>query len=142
MTIEECRKMLGDMRRAKARAKRMRNELEEMQGDIAALALKSALNGTEGHGNAVSRPVERIVERIQQRQEAFAAALDEAFAIEDKLADAIRSLTPEEQDVIIECYMRGTPMRKIAGALFMSERTAYRLRGTATRKIAERDKRP
>lgn len=139
MTIQECKHLLSSMRTAKNRARAIRREIEEIEKDIAALSLRSALgNVQETHGTGISKPVERIVERLDLQHAQLEDAYNEVFAIEDKLAAAIQELPEDEKEVIVDFYMRDRSMTHIYTNQYYSESTAYRRKRTAVKKIAER----
>ena len=101
-------------------------------------SIQSIMSGeVVGGGEFVSK-VERLAERVLLEEEKFVKALDEYFAIEDRLAEAIGDLSPEENEVIVEFYMQGYSERKIARIMNYSESTVKRRRVQAIRKISKK----
>ena len=138
MTIQECKHLLSSMRTAKNRARAIRREIEEIEKDIAALSLKSSLgNVQETHGSGISKPVERIVERLDIQHTQLEDAYNEVFAIEDKLAAAIQELPEDEKEVIIDFYMRDRSLVNISINSYMSRRSVCYKKKSAINKIAK-----
>lgn len=139
MTVQECKHLLSSMRTAKKRARAIRREIEEIEKDIAALSLKSALgNVQETHGSGISKPVERIVERLDDQHALLEEAYNEVFAIEDKLAEAIQELPEDEKEVIVDYYMRDRTLVNISMNSYMSRRTVCRRKDSAIHKITKK----
>lgn len=139
MTIDECKHLLSSMRTAKNRARAIRREIEEIEKDIAALSLRSALgNVQETHGTGISKPVERIVERLYEQHTQLEDAYNEVFAIEDKLAAAIQELPEDEKEVIVDYYMRDRSLINISVNSYMSRRSVCYKKKSAIGKIAKR----
>lgn len=139
MTVGECKKLLEGMRSTKKRARQIRNEINEIERDIAALQLRSTLGKVEEiRASGVSRTVERIVERLDQKRRDLEESYNELFAMEDKLAAAIQELPDDERDIIIDYYMRDRSIINIATNSFFCSRTVLRKKKSAIGKVARR----
>lgn len=139
MTFNECKAMLENIKERKRIIRSIRREIEDIDKDIEALSLRSTLgNSGLGHGSEISRPVERIVLRLRERQADFEKQLDLIMELEDKVAQAIKELPDDEQDVIISYYMSDDCMYSVANKVHLSESTAYRKKKRAIGKIARK----
>lgn len=106
MTFDETKALLKDLCAAKKRANAIKRRIADLGSDYE--SIQSALCG-DGmpHGSTVGSRIEQLVIRVTAERERHMAALEEYFAIEDKLAFALETLSPIEQDVIVGCYMDG-----------------------------------
>ncbi len=114
----------------------LRKRIEESRSDYGALSSALANPGIP-HGSDISCPQERLVDKVLAKQEEFAKALDELFALEDMLSEAINTLTADEQYIIIEAYMSGKPDWKIGAEMGYSDRAIRYKRKTAIEKISK-----
>lgn len=136
MTFEEVRNLLAQMRATKRRANMLKARIADLESD--AESIRSALGG-EGMptGAAIRSHVEELAIRIETEREKHMAALEEYFAVEDKLSFAIDTLTPDEKEIILMFYGEGKRNWQIGRHVGIDERTVRRHKRNAIRKIAD-----
>lgn len=136
MSFEETKELLKMLARKRKVVDTIQARINVYKTDYG--SIQSIMSGeVVGGGEFVSK-VERLAERVLLEEEKFVKALDEYFAIEDRLAEAIGDLSPEENEVIVEFYMQGYSERKIARLMNYSESTIKRRRVQAIRKISKK----
>lgn len=136
MSFEETKELLKMLARKRKVVDTIQARINVYKTDYG--SIQSIMSGeVVGGGEFVSK-VERLAERVLLEEEKFVKALDEYFAIEDRLAEAIGDLSPEENEVIVEFYMQGYSERKIARIMNYSESTVKRRRVQAIRKISKK----
>lgn len=135
MTFEEAKALLLDMRAAKRRANAIKRRVAELESDYD--SIQSALSG-DGlpHGSAIVSRTEQLALRVASEREKHLQALEAYFAIEDKLAAAIESLSPTEQEIIICCYQEGKYNWQVAQEMGYTERNIRYIKRAAINKIA------
>lgn len=135
MTFDEAKALLLDMRAAKRRANAIKRRVVELESDYD--SIQSALSG-EGmpHGSAIVSRTEQLALRVASEREKHLQALEAYFAIEDKLAAAIESLNPTEQEIIICCYQEGKLHWQICEELNYSDKSIRRIKNKAIQKVA------
>lgn len=139
MTFEETKKLLREMRFAKIRAKNLRRDLEEMERDISALTLQSALGrSNDGHSTDVHSSVESACLRLEKKRERLAQEIDKIFEIEDKIAEAVQKLPLVEQEVIIGSYMRQKSDIQLGRELFYNTDYIRHLKSKAIHHLSEK----
>ena len=136
MTFEEARNLLAQMRAAKRRANLLKARISDLESD--AESIRSALGG-EGMptGVAIRSRVEELAIRIETEREKHMAALEEYFAVEDKLSFAIDTLTPDEKEIILMFYLDGKRNWQVAETVHYSIETVKRHKRRAIRKISQ-----
>lgn len=140
MTYAEVKGLLQDVRRKRKLCKTIREELEEIQRDIRALSLPAIDYSKENvQGGIIEPSVERIVIRLQEKQEAFDKALTVFMDTEDRLIDAITLLPPLERSVLTERYLKDTPPEVVAKSLSYSLDSIYRIQRTAIQRLSSSD---
>lgn len=134
MTFEDAKALLLDMRAAKRRANAIKRRVAELESDYD--SIQSALSG-DGlpHGSAIVSRTEQLALRVASEREKHLQALEAYFAIEDKLAAAIESLSSTEQEIIICCYQEGKYNWQVAQELNYSEVYIRKLKRRAINKI-------
>lgn len=136
MTFEEARNLLAQMRAAKRRANLLKARIADLESD--AESIRSALGG-EGFptGSSIRSRVEELAIRIEAEREKHMAALEEYFAVEDKLVGAINTLEPRERDIIESCYIDGKYNWQVAQDLYLGLRSVERKKAVAIKKISK-----
>lgn len=136
MTFDETKNLLLDLRAAKRRANAIKARIADLESDYE--SIQSALGG-DGlpHGTSVSSRVEKLAIRVAAERERHMAALEAYFAIEDRLAFALETLSPLEQDIIVGCYMDGKCNWKVGRDVGLEERSIRRYKSKAIHKISE-----
>ncbi len=139
MTFTDTEEMLKSLRALGARVARHRHRIKNINEDFA--CINSALGG-DGTPHAPSYSgnpkMENLINKLHKEEQEHLKALDELFAMEDKLSQAINTLSPEEQDVIIGMYMDRFSVNKLVRTLYMGQKTIYRRRNSAIKKISEK----
>ncbi len=136
MTFEETRELLKTLARKRKRVDAIQERINTYQSDYG--AIQSIMAGEIVGGGEFHSKVELLAERVLVEQEKYVKALEDYFATEDRLAEAIGDLSPEENEVIVEFYMQGYSERKIARIMNYSESTVKRRRVQAIRKISKK----
>ncbi len=137
MTFEEARNLLAQMRAAKRRANMLKARIADLESD--AESIRSALGG-EGFptGSSIRSRVEELAIRIEAEREKHIAALEEYFAIEDKLSFAIDTLTPDEKEIILMFYLDGKRNWQIGNCVGYEIRNVQYIKKRAIEKIAQK----
>lgn len=138
MTFEETRRLLQSLGAMRKHIDTLFEKLNRCEADRGNLTSPFGRTNTpiQGSGESVSSVVERSAERVMKAQEDYERAFTKYMELEDKLNAVVATLTIEEQDVIIECYMHGLPAWKVANKLYLSERTVKSRKHTAIDKIS------
>ena len=124
MTYEEVGALLNTLKATRSRADRARELVEKIEHDAGAIG--SGIAPKLPSGNLADSKVEKIALKLYEAAEAYRRALEEYFAIEDRLTEIINNdLTEEERDVIVSHYVLGYSFRKLAGEMNYSERRIY-----------------
>lgn len=136
MTFEETKGLLLDLQAAKRRANAIKARIADLESDYE--SIQSALGGDgTPHGTAVSSRVEKLAIRVAAERERHMAALEAYFAIEDKLAFALETLSPLEQDVIVGCYMDGKCNWQVGRDVNYSEVYVRKVKRRAIEKVSK-----
>lgn len=137
MTFEEARNLLAQMRAAKRRANMLKARIADLESD--AESIRSALGG-EGFptGSSIRSRVEELAIRIEAEREKHIAALEEYFAIEDKLSSAIDTLTDDEKEIILMFYLDGRRNWQIGNCVGYEIRNVQYIKKRAIEKIAQK----
>lgn len=136
MTYKMVNELLQTLRAKRSRADRIIELMKKLESDAGAIG--SALAPKVPTGNNVDSKVERLAIKIAETMEQYRKALEEYYAIEDKLTEVIeKELTGEEHDIIVSHYILGVPFRKLAADMNYGERSLYRRLDSAKRKIAK-----
>ena len=139
MTFEEAKEKLKHIHGLKVKAKEIAADINECQLNIDALTLHSGLSGAlQIDGGRSDSVVERIVVKIEQRQEQLVKLLDNIMREEDALASSIQVLSELEQDVIVGYYLRDKSHGRLARELHYSEGHIKYLKHKALEKIANK----
>lgn len=136
MTYKMVNELLQTLRAKRSRADRIIELMKKLESDAGAIG--SALAPKVPTGNNVDSKVERLAIKIAETMEQYRKALEEYYAIEDKLTEVIeKELTGEERDIIVSHYILGVSFRKLAADMNYGERSLYRRLDSAKRKIAK-----
>lgn len=137
MTFEEAKEKLKQIRNLKNKARDVMADINECRQNIDALTLHSALSGVlRVQGGESDSVVERIVAKIEERQQKLEVLLERIFAEEDELNAALETLTETERDVIIGYYLRDKSHKRLAREMSYSERSVRYIKERALNKIA------
>lgn len=136
MTYKMVNELLQTLRAKRSRADRIIELMKKLESDAGAIG--SALAPKVPTGNNVDSKVERLAIKIAETMEQYRKALEEYYAIEDKLTEVIeKELTGEERDIIVSHYILGVPFIKLAADMNYSERMLFYKLENAKRKIAK-----
>lgn len=136
MTYKMVNELLQTLRAKRSRADRIIELMKKLESDAGAIG--SALAPKVPTGNNVDSKVERLAIKIAETMEQYRKALEEYYAIEDKLTEVIeKELTGEERDIIVSHYILGVSFRKLAADMNYSERMLFYKLENAKRKIAK-----
>ena len=136
MTYKMVHELLQTLRAKRSRADRIIELMKKLESDAGAIG--SALAPKVPTGNNVDSKVERLAIKIAETMEQYRKALEEYYAIEDKLTEVIeKELTGEERDIIVSHYILGVSFRKLAADMNYSERMLFYKLENAKRKIAK-----
>nr|DAM56604.1 MAG TPA: Protein of unknown function (DUF1492) [Caudoviricetes sp.] len=137
MTYKMVNELLQTLRAKRSRADRIIELMKKLESDAGAIG--SALAPKVPTGNNVDSKVERLAIKIAETMEQYRKALEEYYAIEDKLTEVIeKELTGEERDIIVSHYILGVSFRRLAVDMHYGEKTIRRRADSAKRKIAKR----
>lgn len=87
-------------------------------------------------GGAQTSVQERFVALISRLESRYEKVMDEAFAIENAIAEAVYCLSEVEQSMIIDRYVNGWSWRKIEREHNYCDRQTYRIHNEALEKLA------
>ncbi len=137
MTYEEVGALLNTLKATRSRADRARELVEKIERDAGAIG--SGIAPKLPSGNLVDSKVEKIALKLYEAAEAYRHALEEYFALEDKLTEIINNdLTDEERDVIVSHYILGYSFRKLSIDMNYGIATVFRRLESAKNKISEK----
>lgn len=134
MTFEDTRAVLIDWRVARRRVKTISERMSETEKYIEQLC-----GGLDRDliPHVYAQPIETAVERLEEQRKKFAEAIAFAFALEDKIANALGGLDRNEYDVIVGYYMDGKPNWRVAQDLNYSVEAIKVIKRRAIQKISE-----
>ena len=135
MTNKQVNELLQTLRAKRSRADRIIELMKKLESDAGAIG--SALAPKIPSGNNVDSRVERLAIKIAETMEQYRKALEEYYAIEDKLTEIIdKELTSEERDIIVSHYILGVPFQKLSMDMNYGIATIFRRLDSAKEKIA------
>lgn len=136
MTFEETRELLKELREARRYAIQVQRDIQSIRENID--ALQSPLGKDTAGGGQAGSVVERIVVRLIAKQEDLARALEAVMDTEDKLEEAIKTLTAREREIIVGYYMRDRTHYQLARECGYEERQIRRVKNQAIGKISKK----
>lgn len=116
--------------------KSIQRQIANARADMSGLGAVSYDNAKVDGGNK-SSVQERFTALISRLEERYEKIMEEAFAIEDAIAEAVYCLTEVEQAIIIDRYVNGWSWRKIERAHNYAEAQTYRIHNEALEKLAK-----
>lgn len=135
MTYIEVKKLLEQIKHKKRLAERIKEEISSLRENYDMLL--SPLGNIRNHQtHSQSSPVERLVLRVENKCAELGRVLQQIMDLEDKIANAMRTLTPIEQEIIIGYYMQGKTHYQLAKETYYSRETTCRIKRRAIEKIA------
>lgn len=140
MTIEDLKKLFYEYKNSDRKRKGLRRRLAEIKEDMTAISSALGNVGMPSNHSSNDPKIERLMDKAREVEKRYLAAIDEYMTAEDRLAEAFNmaSLTEEEKEVLIESYLIGRPVWKIANEMGWSERTIKNRKRWAVKKICEK----
>ena len=138
MTFEKTKDLLEDLKSARLNAIKLKRRLDELKGDYEGLCLHSQLgNMQEIHTASNESIVVRVVIKIDDAINKWTKALEKVLDLEDSLNEAIQTLTPTEQDIIIGFYMEDKTHEQLSRECNYCEKQTRRIKNTAIFKLSK-----
>lgn len=127
-TLESKKRLLSSIQRQIANAK----------ADMSGLGAVSYDGVKVGNGDK-SSVQERFVALISRLEKRYETIMEQAFAIEDAIAEAVQYLNELEQAIIIDRYVNGYSWRKIERLHNYCERQVYYIHNEALEDLARNE---
>ena len=141
MLSEEGKKVKEELERfnqTKRRLRNLQNELIAWKDLNSALRSASLEEKTMG-GDIVPYAEKRLI-KIQELEEMISKTIDEALAMEDKFLDDIEGIDVLSQNLLMERYMTGKPLKRIIRDFNYSERNIFYLYNKSFEELANKNK--
>lgn len=132
---EKLKTLEGKKRLLKSIQRQIANARADMSG-ISAVSYESA----KVDGGIKTSVQERFTALIDKLEKRYNKVMEEAFAIEDAIAEAVYCLSEIEQAMIIDRYVNGWSWRKIEREHHYCERQVFNIHNDALEKMARDDK--
>ena len=116
--------------------KTLQRQIANARADMSGVSAVSYENAKVLGGNRTSVE-ERFVALITRLENRYNKVMEEAFAIEDTIAEAVYCLNEIEQAMIIDRYVNGWSWRKIEREHHYAEAQTYRIHNQALEKMAQ-----
>ena len=136
MEFEQAKNLLKKLARKRKLVDVIGQRIAMFKSDYS--AIRSSLAGEIIGGGKMNSKVELLAEKVLKEESKYIKALEDYFAIEDSIANALDTLTEEEREIIVEYYMQGYPERKIARIMNYSERSIRYIKAKAITKISKK----
>lgn len=141
MTYNECKELLKSIKRNRALLRSIEKKLAEDDRFIFISAIdysKPVVKG--GIGTTKQEQYCELSEKIEGRKKVLKDQAEQLmcdiFLAEDTITGALPSLTPLEQEIIIECYLNGESNIAVAKKNNYSLQHIKKLKNRAVKKIA------
>lgn len=132
---EKLKALEGKKRLLKSIQRQIANARADMSG-ISAVSYENA-KVLGGNKTSVEERFTALIDKLEKR---YNKVMEEAFAIEDAIAEAVYCLNEIEQSMIIDRYVNGWSWRKIEREHNYCDRQTYRIHNQALEKMAQDDK--
>ena len=116
--------------------KTLQRQIANARADMSGVSAVSYENAKVLGGNRTSVQ-ERFLALITRLENRYNKVMEEAFAIEDTIAEAVYCLTEIEQAMIIDRYVNGWSWRKIEREHHYCERQVFNIHNDALEKMAQ-----
>lgn len=116
--------------------KTLQRQIANARADMSGVSAVSYENAKVLGGNKTSVE-ERFLALITRLENRYNKVMEEAFAIEDTIAEAVYCLNEIEQAMIIDRYVNGWSWRKIEREHNYCDRQTYRIHNQALEKMAQ-----
>ena len=140
MLSEEGKKVKEELEKfnqTKRRLRNLQNELLAWRDLNSALKSASFEEKTMG-GDTVPFAEKRLI-KIQELEEMISKTIDDALAMEDKFLEDIEKIDVLSQNLLMERYMTGKPLKRIIREFNYSERNIFYLYNKAYEDLAQKD---
>lgn len=131
----EVKKQLEELNQSKRRIRNLRRELQELL-ELGTLPQHSDYKLPSGNGGIVTSSQERYLLKIESLEERISKAIDTALEIEDRFLESMDKLDILSQNLLMERYLTGKPLKKIIRDFNYSEAHIYRLYNVAFENIS------
>lgn len=116
--------------------KTLQRQIANARADMSGVSAVSYENAKVLGGNKTSVE-ERFIALITRLENRYNKVMEEAFAIEDTIAEAVYCLNEIEQAMIIDRYVNGWSWRKIEREHHYCERQVFNIHNEALEKMAQ-----
>ena len=116
--------------------KTLQRQIANARADMSGVSAVSYENAKVLGGNKTSVE-ERFLALITRLENRYNKVMEEAFAIEDTIAEAVYCLNEIEQAMIIDRYVNGWSWRKIEREHHYCERQVFNIHNDALEKMAQ-----
>lgn len=133
MTFSEKKNLLEALKTAKYIKDKAQEKVDEMRSDYGALTTN--YSGIKINNRQINSVVERAAERIENALEEFAKTIEIYYEKAKQVEEAISSLPKTERSIIEDFYGKGKSAISISIKYNYNERTIYKIRDRAIRKL-------
>ena len=128
MTFDELKNTLLNLRKQRRHLDVLAERVKQCEADAASLSSPLGRENTPVKSSSSESVTERAAIRLYNAHILYEKALSDYMELEQELSSLLPLLTEEEQDIIMDSYVFGTPAWKMAEKYFCSERDIYRKR--------------
>ena len=124
MTYEEVKNLLRSVRGKKSRLSALQSYIIEeraLMQSVSAMQYQTDVGVVSSTQNNVETRYAKHLDRIKKWQTIYDKLFDEMCEEEDRLAEMMKRLTPEEYEVILNRYLKGVSRRKTADLMGFTE---------------------
>lgn len=136
MTYKEAKRLLEQIKHKRQLAERIKCEISTLRENYDILACSLGCAGVGKKKMHTGSPVEQVILRVENKCAELGRVLQQIMDLEDKIANAMRTLTPIEQEIIIGYYMQGKTHYQLAKETHYSRESTFRYKRQAIQKIA------
>ena len=131
------KKQLEDLNQSKRRLRNLQEELKSWQNTdgVGSASTEQHVTGGEQCPFAERRAI-----KIEELKNLISQSIDEALTREDEFFKSIVSLDSLTQNLLMERYLTGKPLKKIIREFNYSDRQIYRLYDKAFEKLSKENK--
>ena len=140
MLSEEGKKVKEELEKFNQTKRRLKNLQEELllwknlNGALRSASLEEKTMGGENAPYAEKRLI-----KIQELEQMISKTIDDALAMEDKFLEDIQGIDILSQNLLMERYMTGKPLKRIIREFNYSERNIFYLYNKAYEDLAKKD---
>lgn len=127
---------LKNLQRKKRLLKSIQRQIANARADMGGLRAQN-YEGVKTTASEPSSVQEQFTALITKLEKKYEIVMEEAFAIEDRIAEAVYCLNETEQSMIIDRYVNGWSWRRIMRECRYAEAQTYRIHNEALEKLAK-----